>query len=77
MSEQIPTKRGYDVTGETTVARADNEEFWWDWFWRSELERVAKENPGFHVVGRSARTGISFGGIFPANWNGQWIEVFA
>jgi hypothetical protein len=79
VSEQVPTKKrvGYDATGETTVARAGGEEFWWDWYWRAELERVAKANPGCHVVGVSKQTGISFGGIFPANWNGKRVEVVA
>jgi hypothetical protein len=79
MSEQGTTKKlsGYDATGETTVARAGREEFWWDWFWRAELERVARQNLGCHVVGVSKQTGISFGGIFPANWNGKRVEVLS
>lgn len=81
MSEQGTTKDqvskpGYNVTGETTIARtAAGEWVYWDWYWRDELERVAKET-GCHVVLKSKQTNLSYGGVVPAAWNGQRKEVF-
>lgn len=61
----------------TTWARAQPyvEEIDWD-FWRDELTKLAAEMPRFSIVLASARTGQSFGGLVPGNWNGETMRIY-
>ena len=72
----MQSKPGFNATGETTVARAGGREIYWEWYWRSKLEQLARDNPGFAVVVKDRASGISFGGVVPPDHNGQRIEEF-
>lgn len=69
-------KPGYNLTDETTIARAGDEQVYWAWYWEPELSRVAREKRcAVRLV--SSTTGLSFGGVVPADWDGMTtVELF-